>query len=416
MNEQPRDPLLEPADGNTLVLSGLTVGAFFAERYRIEGLLGTGAMGKVFHATDLQRERPVAVKVLHPDKARKEQVLARFRREAAIMAEIAHPGIVQVFDWGRTAEGVDYIVMELLHGKTLREHLRSHGPMTPKELLPIIVAVADALAAAHAKGVVHRDLKPDNVFLCDGGAVKVVDFGLSMLDTDARMTKTGVMLGTPRYMAPEQIRSAKNVDPRVDVYALGVTVHEALTGASPFPANDAAQLLGCVIEGRIVRLEEQRPDLPAGLGDVVRRAMAKDKRDRYATIGAFAEAFARTLGFTLAKARQGGAMLDPHADAPASEPLEPVSIPAPPEQPRFTHPDGPRVSTITPPRRTSRAPLLLALFVIALLAMACFAAALAFGARELAATPPPTPERIASPFRPAARTHRVATGVHWKNT
>src|SRR5690606_34830515 len=156
----------------------------------------------------------------------------------------------------------------------LREHLRERGAMAPKELAPVVVAVADALAAAHAKGVVHRDLKPDNVFLCYGGVVKVVDFGLSMLDVDKRMTKTGVMLGTPRYMAPEQIRSAKDVDPRVDVYALGVMAHEALTNASPFPASDAAQLLGCVIEGRVVRLEEQRPGLPAGLGEVVRRAMA----------------------------------------------------------------------------------------------------------------------------------------------
>lgn len=368
-------------EGDTLVLAGITNGAFFADRYRIEGVLGTGAMGKVFRATDLQHERSVALKVLHPDKARKEQVLARFRREAEIMMEVGHPGIVEVLDSGRTREGVDYIVMEVLDGRTLREHLREHGAMAPKELVPIVVAVADALAVAHAKGVVHRDLKPDNVFLCEGGVVKVVDFGLSMLDVDKRMTKTGVMLGTPRYMAPEQIRSAKDVDPRVDVYALGVMVHESLTGASPFPASDAAQLLGCVIEGRVLRLEEQRPALPAGLGDVVRRAMAKDRRDRYATIGAFAEAFARTNGVSMTKARQPGAPLDSSIDRPG--PAEPASIPAAPAKPRFTIPDGVVVTEEAPRPTRPRRSLWLAVFVIALVVVACASAALAFGLRAL---------------------------------
>src|SRR5690606_31178549 len=128
---------------------------------------------------------------------------------------------------------------------------------------------------------------------------------------------------TPRYMAPEQIRSAKDVDPRLDVYALGVLSHEALTNGSPFPANDAAELLGCIIGGRILRIEEQRSDLPPGLGDVLRRAMAKDRRDRFATIGAFAEAFARVVGVSMHQAREPGGQL---ASAPPALP-EPVTSP-----------------------------------------------------------------------------------------
>lgn len=375
-----RQPASGP-DDDTLVVAGLGAGAFFASRYRIEGLLGTGAMGKVFRATDLLKERSVALKVLHPDKARKEQVLARFRREAAIMMEVEHPGIVQVLDSGTSPEGVDYIAMEVLEGRTLREHLRERGAFGPKELVPIVVAIADALAVAHAKGVVHRDLKPDNVFLCQNGVVKVVDFGLSMLDVDDRMTKTGVMLGTPRYMAPEQIRSAKDVDPRVDIYALGVMVHELLTKASPFPASDAAQLLGCVIEGRVLRLEEQRPDLPPGLGDVVRRAMAKERRDRFATIGAFAEAFARAAGVSMVKARERGALLESSVDQPA--PAEPVSIPAGPEKPRFTMPPEPPSAAAVAPRKRSRVSLWLGAFVIAVLVVALVSAALAIGLRGL---------------------------------
>ncbi len=376
-----REPQPQHAvDEDTLVLSGITNGAYFAERYRIEALLGTGAMGKVFRAVDLRADREVALKVLHPDKARKEQVLARFRREAEILAGLGHPGIVRVLDSGRAGDGIDYLVMELLEGRTLRDHLHEREPLTAKELLGVLVPVADALSAAHAKGIVHRDLKPDNVFLLAGGGVKVLDFGLSMLDTDKRMTKTGVMLGTPRYMAPEQIRSAKDVDPRVDVYALGVVAHEALTKASPFPAGDAGQLLGCIMEGRIHRLEELRPDLPAGVGDVVRRAMARDRRERFATIGAFAESFARTIGVAVARARQPGALDESSAEHPF--PDGEVSIPATPDKPRFTVPDAsPAPAVAGAPR--SRRGIWIAVFALAVLGVACVSAALALGLREV---------------------------------
>jgi serine/threonine protein kinase len=373
---------------DTIATTGFTHGAYFADRFRIESLLGTGAMGKVFRAMDVRTHVPVAVKVLHPDKARKEQVLQRFRREADILGELNHPGIVRVIDAGNAADGTDYLVMELLEGMTLRDRLRTQGPMEPEQLLATVQAVTDALGAAHQKGIVHRDLKPDNIFLVQGGGVKVLDFGLSMLDTDKRMTKTGVMLGTPRYMAPEQIRSAKDVDPRVDVYALGVTVHEALTGGSPFPAEDAGALLGCVIEGRIHRIEDQRPDLPTGLGDVIRRAMHKDRGQRFATMGAFGEAYGRSLGYNTMKTR--ASLVNAYiAQQTAPRDSQPAQVPPPAEKPRFTMPDvtasGRAVAVSVPPpakkMRANRFLLYGGIFLALALGISCIAAMAAYGVR-----------------------------------
>ena len=385
-------------DDDTLVMSGFTPGAFFAERYRLEKLLGAGAMGKVFRATDAASGVPVAIKVLHADTARKPVVLERFRREAEILRGLGHPGVVRVLHQGRSTDGVDFLVMELLEGRTLKERMRADGPLSPAELLPFLVTICDAVGAAHQQGIVHRDLKPDNVFLVESerpARVKILDFGLGRLVTNERITATGVMMGTPRYMAPEQIRSAKDADARTDIYACGVLVHEALTGASPFPAEDQGQLLGCVIEGRVLPLEDVRPDLPAALGPVVRRAMAKDPKDRYATIGAFAEAFAAAIGgstgrSSLPNADALFADVDgaPRFSAPsaagvdAPRAADPVSGDYGP--PRFTHPpSAPGVARRVreAPRPKSRGAIWIVLFALALGAVIFAAAGAALGLR-----------------------------------
>ncbi|MGF1467678.1 MAG: serine/threonine-protein kinase [Sandaracinaceae bacterium] len=282
-------------------------GSTVAGRYDVLEERGTGAMGTVFLAVDREDGAEVALKVLRRDKARKKEVLLRFRREGEILRSLGHPGIVELRDAGRAPEGIDYLAMERLTGPTLTARLQDGEPFSARGWLPILVALADALGAAHDAGVVHRDLKPDNIFLVEaddsedgepGPPARLVDFGLSLWAEAARVTKTGTMIGTPRYMSPEQIRSAKGVDARTDIYALGVVTHEALTGASPFPAEDAGQLLGCVMAGRVLPLEELRPGIPAALGDVVRRAMARDHGDRFETVGAFAEAYAAALGLT----------------------------------------------------------------------------------------------------------------------
>jgi len=305
---------------------------------------------------------------------------------------------VRVLDAGQTSEGMEYLVMELLEGRTLKQRLQKDGPMTVDELLPLLVQVCDALGAAHVQGVIHRDLKPDNLFLTDGDeTVKVVDFGLGRMLTDKRMTKTGVMLGTPRYMAPEQIRSAKDSDARTDQYALGIICHEALAGASPFPAGDPGQLLGCVMEGRILNLEAEMPTVPVPVGQVIRRAMSKDPKERYATIGGFVEAYAGALG-----RQTGRSMLaaqsdffdladQPDASGEVELPAE-IQAPALYEQPRFTRPPG--IPEDAPPasapdstpraakrRREPRTKLGWAMFGVALVVVICLSASIAYGIR-----------------------------------
>lgn len=385
---EPEEPDAAAFD-QTLVLSGFESGAFFMDRYRIERLLGAGAMGKVFRAIDTVEDRPIALKVLHPDMARKVQVLERFRREAQILRELGHHGIVRVFDSGQAPGGMDYLIMELLEGRTLKQKLRADGPMSPEELLPLLVQVCDALGAAHVQGVVHRDLKPDNIFLLTGDRVaKILDFGLSRLATQKRMTKTGMMLGTPRYMPPEQIRSAKDADARTDQYALAVVCHEALAGASPFPAADPAQLLGCVMEGRILTLEDQVADIGEELGAVVRRAMSRERKERYATIGGFVEAFAQTIGRHTGRSRliEGSDQLDAlfgDADPPdASGEVDlPDQIVAPHEPPRFTLPPGvPAQARTRAPAKKNRS-LGWVFFIVLLLVVTCLSASIALGIR-----------------------------------
>jgi serine/threonine-protein kinase len=338
--------------------------------------------------------------------AGKAHVAERFGREAEILRELGHPGIVRIYGAGRAADGMDYLVMELLEGKTLGDRLKNGGPMSPAELLPLLVQVCDALGAAHVQGVVHRDLKPDNVFLSHGdGQVKIVDFGLSRMSTEKRITKTGMMLGTPRYMPPEQIRSAKDADARTDQYALGVIVHEALTGSSPFPADDAGQLLGCVMEGRILRLEEQVPGLPADLPDVVRKAMAKDRKDRYATIGGFVEAFARAIGGSTGRGRllADGSGLDAlFSDADASDASSEVGFPVDLGAigpPRFTIPSSPPLpAPVEKVARTERSAALgWGIFLCALIVVTCLSASVAFGIRRWLRT---DTSGIASPISP----------------
>lgn len=269
-------------------------------RYRVESVLGQGAIGVVLLAVDTEAPRAssaVAIKVLQPHAARDPETLARFRREVDILRRLGHPGVVEAKDAGRTEDGRDFLVMEHLRGETLADRI-GRGALGAAEWLELLSPLGDALFAAHRQGVVHRDLTPENVFLpSEGAPIRILDFGLGLLSASTRLTHTGEVLGTPRYMAPEQIRSVKSADARADIYALGVMSHEALSGGiSPFAAEGRRELLGCIVEGRVERLEDIRPDLPHELGPVVRRAMAKDPEDRYPTAAAFVDAFTRALG------------------------------------------------------------------------------------------------------------------------
>lgn len=277
-------------------ISGIAVfdqGELFAERFQIEGVLGKGGMGTVYTAVDLADGGRIALKVLKRKMALDGEAQQRFRREAEILASINHPGIVQIRGFGEAKDHRPWIAMERLEGETLRQRVERNGPIDPVDLSTILDAAAAPLTEAHAMGIVHRDLKPDNIFLVEDGPtmVKILDFGLSTSLTSKKLTATGTILGTPRYMSPEQIASASSSGGQTDVYALGVIVYEALTGHSPFAASDHGQLLGAILTGRIEPLSNVRPDVGAELEQVVLRGMARSTDERYRTPSEFARAF-----------------------------------------------------------------------------------------------------------------------------
>ena len=319
------------SDGDaTDIISPFSPGSFFADRFRLGKPLGSGGMGAVFRAEDLLEQRPVAIKILLKG-AQDEQARQRFERESQILASIDHPGIVSILRHGyATRRNIPWLAMELLEGETLRDHIQRVGPMDPGRVVPVLLAAADALEAAHAQGVIHRDLKPDNIFLPRSGpAVKLLDFGLSLSLKAKKLTATGTVIGTPRYMAPEQIASAHQSGAAADIYALGVVVYECLTGESPFAASDQGQLLGAILQGRLEPLTSRRPDLSMELQAVIERAMARQPEDRYPTPRAMAEAFAEAAG---TRSSQPRFSVEPHS--PSSTDLRRPSRPRARKRPR----------------------------------------------------------------------------------
>jgi serine/threonine-protein kinase len=263
-----------------------------ASRYKLVRLIGEGGMGQVWEGRQLTTQKPVAIKVLKQGGGGES---ARFLREARVAAGLSHPNIVQVFDfWEVDGAGPSsvFMVMELLVGETLAARLERAPPLTVDETLAVAVPVASALCAAHAQGIAHRDLKPDNIFLsqppeADSVIVKVVDFGLAKpAATDGQataITQTGAVMGTPFYMAPEQVYGEKDVDIRADVWALGVVVFECITGVRPFPGDNPGQVFKRISQGAIPPLRELSPEVPEWLERLVLRMLAHD-RDRRPTM------------------------------------------------------------------------------------------------------------------------------------
>jgi serine/threonine-protein kinase len=272
-------------------------GALLAGRYRLGDLLGHGGMGAVYEAVreDLASMK-VAVKVLRSQFGDRPDLIARFRREAEAVAAINHPNIVQLLDFEAPVDEPAFLVMERLQGEPLSQSIDREGPFSPERACFVVTQVLAALAAAHAKSVVHRDLKPDNVFLTSIAGVrdivKLLDFGIAKLGGEAedqRLTQTGTVLGTPAYMSPEQARGAA-VDWRCDIYGAGCMLYEALSGHAPYQAANYNALLFAIQQGEPEPLDALRRDLDPSLIAVVRRAMARDPSDRYEHAEAMAEA------------------------------------------------------------------------------------------------------------------------------
>ncbi len=277
-------------------------GTVLAGRYRVHRRLGEGGMGRVYEAEHLELGRRVAVKVMRRKYADQKAMVERFRVEARSASKIGHPNVVQVFDFGTTAAGEGFIVMELLTGAPLSEVIKQQGPMELGRTLSILCEVATALRAAHQSGVIHRDLKPANIFLIRMNAdererVRVLDFGMAKLidiTTDrgaGGLTQAGEILGTPEYMAPEQAVGGE-IDRRIDVYALGCVAYEMWAGTPPFSGPNYVTVLAKHMDEKPPRLRDVR-DAPPALDQLVARALAKNPEDRPADMGAFIAALQR---------------------------------------------------------------------------------------------------------------------------
>jgi serine/threonine-protein kinase len=280
----------------------LTSGTVVAGRFRVEARLGEGGMAVVYQVFDLPTQRHLALKVLKRDLSAIPEAASRFRREGELLVRLDHPGIVRIETFGTTETGELFLAMELLTGETLGARLKRLGRMEPHDLAPVVAGVCSALAFAHGRGVIHRDLKPENVFLARRPSgeerVKVLDFGISKVFGAERLTQTGELLGTPRYMAPEQLAADHDLDARVDVYALGVMLYECLTGMAPFSGRAPSDLIVAILHGRAVPLRSVRPDVAPEVEGVVARAMAKAREARFATPEEFANAFLAAIGRT----------------------------------------------------------------------------------------------------------------------
>jgi serine/threonine-protein kinase len=270
--------------------------------YRIDGMAGRGGMGVVFRAHHLHLGRDAALKVLTADLAGNKSFRARFVREAQTAARLEHPNIVPVYDAGDW-DGLLYIAMKYIEGTDLGHVLDREGQLSPQRVIELLGDVADALDTAHASGMVHRDVKPGNVLL-DGKRSYLTDFGLTKrMSSRTALTAAGRTVGTAAYLAPEQIRG-QEVDARTDVYALGCVLYECLTGNVPFERESDIATLWAHLEADAAPLSETRPDLPSGLNDVLNKAIAKKKDERYPTCGELVAAMADAAGLAAPETEQ----------------------------------------------------------------------------------------------------------------
>ena len=254
---------------------GDLTGTVLSDRYRLEEQVGSGGMGTVWKATDTLLNRPVAVKLLHPSQMAEPTARERFRTEGRITAGLSHPGIAQVFDYGEE-DGRAFLIMELVVGNPLSQVLREEGHLSPDQTLDFVCQAAKALAAAHARGVVHRDIKPGNLLVTPNGQLKLTDFGIARGDMSVTLTQTGMVMGTAQYISPEQA-SGRPATSASDLYALGVVAYECLAGTPPFTGDSPIALALAHTRDEPPELPD---DIPADIDDLVTSLLLKEPEDR----------------------------------------------------------------------------------------------------------------------------------------
>ncbi len=345
-------------------------GLVVAGRYELLHLLASGGMAEVWEAVDHVLERPVAVKVLHRHLTADEAFSRRFRAEAIAAARLHHHSIVAIYDTCHD-DDLEAIVMELVRGRTLRDYLDEQGRLECDEVVQIGADVADALAAAHRAGIVHRDVKPANILLCDDDRVMVTDFGIAKVRDSADLTSNGTMVGTVKYLSPEQVEG-RAVDPRSDLYALGVVLYEALLGRPPFSADTPAATALARLHQTPPRPRSVRPDVPVALDTVLMRVLDRDPEHRFADAASFRAALLapRVLPLPATEVADTGDLTQvtpvdrpvdataSHARPPTAQP-QPAGVGAPPPRPA---PGAAPRAPAEPPRR--RASWLLPLVVL----------------------------------------------------
>ncbi|PYS68987.1 MAG: hypothetical protein DMF69_18400 [Acidobacteria bacterium] len=347
-----------PADGVALETSNDSlIGKTLPGKYRIDARLSTGGMGTVYRGTHVLMEKTVAIKVLRPSLAADEKIVARFSREARAASRISHPNALSVTDFGEDENGIVFLVMEYLSGKTLKQVIRDEGPLSLTRTVEILRQVGDALQVAHSQGVIHRDLKSDNIMLLSTGAgdyAKVLDFGIAKINEpegefDAGLTAPNLVIGTPQYMSPEQCSQDGEIDARSDIYSFGIIMYEMLVGHVPFTGESATIVMMKHLQEPVPSVLDERQDIPESVARVVARAMAKVPSNRYQSASELIEDLTIAAGMSVLKldtppaaattslsedpdevtvVRSRTAQVSPPRRAPVTVPIAPVT-PAP---------------------------------------------------------------------------------------
>jgi serine/threonine protein kinase len=369
--------------------SPVQLGEVLLGKYRVDRVLGAGGIGIIVAAHHLQLDERVAIKFLLPDALQSPDVVARFAQEARAAVKIKSEHVVRVIDVGTLSSGSPYMVMEYLEGADLSAILSRRGPMPVEEVVGLVLQACEALAEAHALGIVHRDLKPANLFSiarADGSpSVKVLDFGISKVTTpgaDMGMTKTSAIVGSPLYMSPEQMRSAKSVDARTDIWSLGAILYELLSGLPPFTGESLPEVCVNIMNTPPAALYAVRPDLPPRLEGVILCCLEKDRQNRYANIAELAIALAefaprqaKNSVERVTKVIQAAGISSSHFQLPEG------SVPPPAARQAKTHASW---GSTSPGRSATRAPLFVLLGIGAL---AVGGAGVWIGARSHGAAP-----------------------------
>ena len=352
--EYPDPTTLCPSDGVALEKSSDDlIGTILADKYRIDERLSDGGMGTVYRGTHVLMDKTVAIKVLRPSLAADEKIVARFSREARAASRISHHNAISVTDFGESEGGVVFLVMEYLSGKTLKDVIREEGPMSLERVVSIMRQVGDALTAAHNQGVIHRDLKSDNIMLiptATGEHAKVLDFGIAKINEpegtiDSGLTAPNLVIGTPQYMSPEQCSQAAEIDERSDLYSFGVILYEMLVGHVPFTGESPTIVMLKHMQEPVPSVLDERSDLPESIARVVARAMAKLPENRYQTTTELLEDLTIAGGILV----RATAPATPSIEAPAGRRIIDDADEETVVTPRYEPPPAPRRTPVTVP-------------------------------------------------------------------